>query len=140
MENCKHENEHGNFCSKCGTPLKEKCSECGKTECLSKIKRIQEEARQYADKKVSKKVDNFLVRVNLLGSALSVIAAFLTVKITSRRIDIVGFSAWVIIVVVFWAFSFVFLIIWEEKRKKAKEDFFKKHPDYAEILKKAEEK
>lgn len=133
------------FCPFCQNPLKEKCPECGEMEqigravCEKEVRKINIEKQQY----IEKKVPDFFTRILLPGSALGTIL-YLGAIISGF---IWGYDG--ALTVTFWVGIGILVMsvpVWRvaditvapRLEKRAEKEFFRLHPDYAEILKKAE--
>lgn len=139
---CNRENlDDSNFCRFCSEPLKKKCPECGEMEligknvCLTKVRNIKGQAEIFAKQKITfdKKMKLLCIAwgITLSLSALSFFWAMIAKN-----------PKW------FWGSILVFLAVYSlvvplnnwffRQREKAKQEFFRLHPEYAEIIKKAE--
>ncbi|MEA1926055.1 MAG: zinc ribbon domain-containing protein [Patescibacteria group bacterium] len=155
---CKSKNQFGNFCSECGNPLKEKCPECGKMEpigrkiCETKL----EEARKAQKEYLKNKVREWRIIGGVIGGIVGgSILGFLTVfgfwilanaKFAEHTLISHHWQFWGgLILLGMFITLFVFPIIslglkkQRQAEQKAIQKFLQEHPDYAEILRQAEE-
>lgn len=124
MENCKHENEVGNFCSKCGERLRTKCLECGRMEligrsvCESKLN----EAKKALNEFVFSKTLNlaFLQLVLFLAPILSLPLCISKINQRSVLMVLLPFGAF------YFGFFLIVYLTWpleERMRKYYKKSF-----------------
>lgn len=129
-----------NLCGYCGNPIREKCPECGEMEeigravCETKVQSIKEQAAMFAKQKVPfGKIKPFLF-LWVACLVLSVLLPLFVALYTDNLKWLWGFVSFPIIYLpAFWVSDWFF-----DQRKKAKKDFFRLHPDLAEMIKKAE--
>ncbi len=152
---CIHPDESGNFCSQCGVALREKCPECGEMEkigrhvCENVIRKIQEEHRCFVSSHVPVNnklfISNISAVIALLFTATGFAFVMMITAILQGFADDVKYLA--IGLLLFGTLGILLNRIYVNMLKKKKEDienaeqeFFHLHPEYAEILKRAEEK
>jgi hypothetical protein len=140
---CKSADEVRNFCGNCGEELKEKCPECGQMEwigrkiCESRISKIKNEKESFIDKAMLPAKIVFSISVLMIIFMPYVAMEFISqvllgLKGYSRLSLELSMAPGVCTAISagFW---------WVRREKKAKEKFSQLHPDYDELLKKAEE-
>ena len=161
IKDCKHDKmyiEDGNYCSHCGAQLKEECSECGEMEwierkvCLSLYKKILNEEKELLREKVRENYIN-LEKFDRKGTIIGVILFYVSFLIlfvgAAVKSDIicisgVGFSIMSILL------GFLFKNIKRRRineangeidleKEKIRQKIVEKYPEYAEIIRKAEE-
>jgi len=134
---CKDEYQEDNFCSNCGNQIKEKCPECGEMEfvgrlvCETLIKKIRKEQNCYMITNIFDFHEHIMTLI-LVGLVIVVLGFIQT---ESGAIPFFG------IIVMGLAALDQILFLSKIKPKltlQAEWEFFRLHPDYAEILKKAE--
>lgn len=136
--NCKHENEKGNFCSNCGERLKEKCSECGEMEtigrvvCETKIRQINKERATFVQEK-SNYLGSIAIYLTLIFGICLAVGGFTKIE------WLIGLAPVLFIVITIYL-AVVYFKLFDKITKKAEKEFFRLHPDYTELLKRAEEK
>jgi len=140
---CESENEWGNFCSNCGMQLRTKCPECGKMEiigrpvCEAEIFQIKEEMRDF----VWKKEKPYTLAVMIPCACILVLLSAAGMFIVEEGKGQVLIAAGICVVMVVMAVC-VYVVtestIMKKFSQKAEAEFFRFHPDYAELLKKAE--
>lgn len=146
---CGSQNENKNFCGNCSNPLKEKCLECGEMEligrrfCEDKACKIELYIMKYANKY------NRFIPILFTTGGLGPLILFAVSEIYfGQRGNTDAFYRSFIIASVFFSIVIVMtaclLQFWLPKRiKKAREEFFRIHPEYAEyeeIIKKEAER
>ncbi len=140
---CNKENlSDSNFCRFCSNPLKEKCSECGEMEkigrpvCEKRIKEISDEFKAYRKKMEDK---YFILRHAVEIIAALLLVCFIATVIASRYLDLVAF-----LVFTGCSWGLYFLYLWRlfskswEIYDKSRNEFYKLHPDYLDLIKKAD--
>lgn len=145
---CNHQNEFGNFCSKCGVPLKEKCAECGEMETMGR--RICNTKRLKANTKLTDYEKRFLIpkykKIILIPVLAPMFIFFGGLSLSLHLIPepIVNYAS------IAWSEAILFLLLagltfwrledWHEVKRKqylalTLKNFFELHPEYKEILK-----
>ncbi len=138
------------YCPFCQNPLKIKCSECGQMElicrliCETKLAEIKKELKNYKTKNVEKWKFNIVAAIFFatIFISMTLFVFYIANHINSK--PIAQFLC-LFILPVLSALALVTTLIktfkWQEKEEeKAEQEFFKLHPEYAEIIKKAEGK
>jgi len=152
---CKENVPRNNFCGNCGEKLLEKCSECGKMEpigrkvCETKL----EKAKQKLGKHLKNNIRYWIFYLGLFGglpaTALTAIgfSRFIT---TLFKINFNAMPDYQIIFCIVTPISIAAVLVFlllvllgykkqKQAEQKATQEFLQKHPDYAEILRKAKE-
>lgn len=138
------------YCPFCQNPLKTKCSECGRMEligrliCETKLAEIKKELKDYKTKNVGKwkfRIMEAISLTTMLGGIV-LLLIFLENEVNSKiLLPFLCLFIWPVLSV--FALSIIIFKTdqWRERAKeKAEQEFFKLHPEYAEIIKKAEGK
>lgn len=151
---CRSKNQLGNFCGECGNQLKEKCPECGNMEPIGRkvCETELEEAKQARKEYLKNKVGNWRENLGIFGGAyiflpIAISFSVLVVKkfnINFNNISGYQFACMVIfssIVIILAYFLLIFLGYKKQKQaeRKATQEFLQEYPEYAEILRMAEE-
>lgn len=160
--NCNHQNEAGIFCGQCGVALKEKCPECEKMEkigravCETLFEKIYEEKWKFIfnhTKKISPITLGKITFLEFLIAIQVVIAIFAGIILLC---SLFGWMKDFVFPYALLATLFFGIGSWlsnkavthyisdnekkiDKGRKIAEEKFFAENPQYAEILKQAEE-
>lgn len=133
---CGSKNQQGNFCSNCGTKLREKCPECGQMEligrlvCETKLQKANKLRWNYVVKKTRQ-----VWRVLLYASFILLIAILGIISIvllTESTLEIILLCFFIIV------FTLVKITKFQERiEKRAEKKFFELNPEYAKIIEKA---
>lgn len=135
---CESENQQGKFCSNCGTKLKEKCPECGQMEligrlvCETKLQKIDDLKWDYIIKE--RKMWRFVLLSGLIGLII-IFGCISPIFLSASFLEASG--------IFLFCFCLSILIghkcikFQKQAEKIAEKEFWQKHPDYVEIIKKA---
>lgn len=139
---CQSEDQNGKYCENCGHQLKEPCPECGEWEtigrpvCLTKIENAQDALDEVLERaNNSSYFRKFLLLIFFVPLIISVPLIYCFETSRYLLAATVFFSCILLIYIVVYRI----LLVDVKKRKEAVENFYKTHPDYKEILKKAGE-
>lgn len=140
---CKSENQEGIFCSNCANPLKEKCPECGEMEeigrpaCEKKVSEIKWEIYTIKTRTYNRYSDWGIKLAALQIIPLPIALGILEYDPKSRVGGILLVMSILLFIVGLFGVSTAGCLIDGLCKKKRMKEFFRLHPDYAEILKKA---
>ncbi len=146
---CKDEDQWENFCSNCGKQLKDKCPECGEMEwigrkvCETKIKEAEEKLSTYQQQMVGEWRLFLFIFLLFAGIALATALVY-TLFVYFDVFPETSPISWKIILPIIDLFlaTFIFWLLkkfYTRQSKafiKSKKEFFRLHPDYAELIKK----
>jgi hypothetical protein len=156
--NCNKQCENGNFCSNCGHGMMKKCPECGEMEwvgrkfCGTKLKKARANQREFVENEVSiPKIINAVIAwvlalfmVGLIFFGAVTITEWIGSMIATRWKVIVVSS----IILLSCSYGTLWCVIRIMKKRfdkvkqikaLANQEFFRLRPDYAEIIRQAEE-
>lgn len=141
---CDHQNESGNFCSQCGVALRERCPECGEMEeigrkaCCTKVKEAKGKKCAYVQERDPKYLKRGLFLVICYCSISLALEAAAAITRDDRFMYAlipwaIGLGAGI------YVSSSLDDTKGNRRRKELELEFLQKFPEYAEILKQAEE-